>query len=160
MKKKICSSCKIKLNVTEFYKQNGTKDGLDFHCKKCHRLLNKKWYEKNKEKRKLYTRNWWKNNPQKVLITAKKYRDKVKDKIIKVYGGYKCKCCGETEPLFLTIDHINGGGCKHRKAMTGTIYTWLKKNNYPKEYQVLCYNCNSGKWRNGGICPHQKGENG
>ena len=24
----------------------------------------------------------------------------------------KCQCCGETQPEFLTLDHINGGGHK------------------------------------------------
>ena len=77
--------------------------------------------------------------------------------------GWKCACCGESIEQFLSIDHINNDGAQHRKQMNpnsggngkGTsIYGWLKKNNYPEGFQTLCMNCNHGKARNGGICPH------
>ena len=77
-------------------------------------------------------------------ITKKQYRLSVKNNIINNYGG-KCACCGETDPLFLTIDHINGGG---RKEGRGSIDLYLKliSENYPKDkYQLLCYNCNCSK---------------
>ncbi len=68
-----------------------------------------------------------------------------------------CKCCGTTEPDFLTIDHIDGGGNAHRKQ-TGASgqYSWIKKNGYPAGFQVLCFNCNFSKWnpKNGGRCIH------
>ncbi|HRF71125.1 MAG TPA: hypothetical protein PKV66_06825, partial [Candidatus Pelethenecus sp.] len=73
-------------------------------------------------------------------------------------GTNKCCCCGENNFIFLTIDHINGGGNKERKE-TGfgtAFYWWLVKNNYPQGYQVLCYNCNCGRAKNGGICPHKQ----
>lgn len=75
------------------------------------------------------------------------------------YGGLKCACCGETRIEFLSIDHIAGGGNKHRREITGTcgtrFYGWLKKNNYPEGYQVLCMNCNFAKGHFGS-CPHIK----
>jgi hypothetical protein len=72
------------------------------------------------------------------------------------YGGTKCICCNETEIRFLTIDHINGGGSKHRAEIGHgkTIYSWLKNNGYPNGYQVLCYNCNCAKGFYG-ECPHE-----
>src|SRR3990167_9777047 len=58
---------------------------------------------------------------------------------IAAYGG-KCRCCGETEEKFLTLDHINGGGKQHRlraRGSTGTIYRDLKKQGWPKkDYQM------------------------
>ena len=69
-----------------------------------------------------------------------------------------CACCGETIIEFLCIDHINGDGNKHRKEIGLThgakMYQWLKKNNYPKGFQVLCCNCNTAKGLYG-QCPHQ-----
>ena len=73
--------------------------------------------------------------------------------VIKAYGG-KCVCCGETELDFLCIDHINGGGAKHKKEV-GNLYSWLRKEEYPAGFQVLCWNCNHGKYTNG-FCPHQQ----
>ena len=76
-------------------------------------------------------------------------------------GTMCCKCCGEKELIFLTIDHINGGGNKQRISLSGNkryaghgFYEWLIKNKYPEGFQILCMNCNFGKHRNGGICPH------
>lgn len=75
------------------------------------------------------------------------------------YGGEipECNCCGEKEIKFLGIDHIEGGGVKHRKELQEagtTIYLWLRKNNYPEGFQVLCHNCNLAKGYYG-ECPHK-----
>lgn len=80
-----------------------------------------------------------------------------KDAAFKAYGGYVCKCCGETEPRFLSIDHVNGGGNEHRKQIGKGygIFLWLKRNGYPNGFRILCHNCNLGRQANGGICPHE-----
>ncbi len=77
------------------------------------------------------------------------------------YGGIFCKCCGETNPIFLTIDHVNNDGAEHRRKIHGrrdggNIYSWLKAHRFPPGFQVLCFNCNHGKYLNRGICPHQQ----
>ena len=42
----------------------------------------------------------------------------------------------------LTIDHINGGGCKHRKSLRNKdMYLYLKRLNFPEGYQILCMSC-------------------
>jgi hypothetical protein len=89
------------------------------------------------------------------LINPIKYR-KLRDLVFSKYGGYRCSCCGETEVMFLEIDHINGGGNKHRKETNYSVYQWIKNNNFPFGFQVLCHNCNKGKYRNGGVCPHKE----
>ncbi|KKM24391.1 hypothetical protein LCGC14_1605530 [marine sediment metagenome] len=91
-----------------------------------------------------------------------------KQRVIDHYGGI-CLCCGESELLLLTIDHIYEDGAEHRRQIFPNIkgrtpggdnfYRWLEKNQYPDGFQTLCYNCNIGKHRNGGICPHQKATN-
>jgi hypothetical protein len=78
------------------------------------------------------------------------------------YYGNMCKCCGETIFQFLTLDHEDGNGNNHRRKLfkhnVGGVhmYRWLKKNNFPKGYSLLCMNCNWAK-RYGGICPHKFG---
>lgn len=73
-------------------------------------------------------------------------------------GMMCCDCCGENNIGFLTINHINGDGAKHRKKLgsSGTgvsFYKWLIKNNFPDGLNVLCWNCNSASGATG-ICPH------
>lgn len=83
----------------------------------------------------------------------------IKNKVYAAYGGYKCACCGETEISFLSIDHVNNNGNKERGRLYsdsgGSFYRYLKRNNYPIGYQVLCMNCQWGKRMNNGICPHK-----
>lgn len=79
----------------------------------------------------------------------------MRDGVFNAYGGYKCVCCMEEEKAFLTIDHINGNGNRHRKEIgQSNMYRWLRDNNYPSGFQVLCMNCQWGK-KNCGICPHK-----
>lgn len=85
-------------------------------------------------------------------------RLKVRERVFEAYGGFVCNCCGETMRECLSIDHVNNDGHVHRK-ITGhgsTFYRWLIRNNFPKDFQVLCMNCQFGKKHNGGVCPHQK----
>ena len=81
----------------------------------------------------------------------------LKDAAFRAYGGYICACCGETEPIFLSIDHIDGGGYEQRKTIHAgySMYSWLKRHKYPEGFQVLCRNCNWGKHIKG-VCPHKK----
>lgn len=93
------------------------------------------------------------------LAAKKIHNAKYKQMVIDAYGG-RCSCCGEDNPAFLSIDHIENDGNKHRQTGVGCgnkFYQWLIRNNFPKDnYQLLCFNCNQGKRVNGGVCPHQQ----
>lgn len=69
-------------------------------------------------------------------------------------GAMSCACCGESYQEFLSIDHINGNGSKHCKEINMPLYRFLKKQNYPPGYRVLCRNCNQADGYYG-KCPHQ-----
>lgn len=101
---------------------------------------------------------WQRANPERRREIALTYYCRLRDEAIDAYG-WKCRCCGETEPLFLSIDHVNGGGNEHRRSLGtkgsgASFYKWLRDNEYPKDFQTLCMNCNHGRMRNNGICPH------
>jgi hypothetical protein len=81
----------------------------------------------------------------------------VKVRVLKLYGGCRCACCGETEIIFLTLDHVKNDGKVRRKARPSGFAWYLRLLRLPeKGLQVLCYNCNIGKHKNGGVCPHVK----
>jgi len=69
------------------------------------------------------------------------------------YSGYdppRCGKCGQTEITKLTIDHIYNDGSLLRKIypmQKRNICKWLKINNFPLGYQVLCLKCNEEKRR-------------
>lgn len=84
----------------------------------------------------------------------------LKIEVFSHYGGV-CGCCKEDELTMLTIDHINGGGTKHRRSigLSGGggqhFYKWLKDEGFPSGYRVLCINCNLSTYNNSGICAHK-----
>jgi hypothetical protein len=83
----------------------------------------------------------------------------LRDLVYTNYGGYRCRCCGETLPALLTLDHINSDGAEHRRELGGNqtakLYRWIIENGFPPLFQILCWNCNIGRHLNGGRCPHQ-----
>ena len=90
---------------------------------------------------------------------GRQYGVRVKQACFVAYGN-QCVCCGETEIVFLTIDHIFNDGHNHRKELPKPhgvgFYNKLKKEGYPKDrFQLLCMNCNFAK-QIAGVCPHNK----
>lgn len=70
----------------------------------------------------------------------------------------RCACCGQQDIRFLTIDHMDDDGETWRSAhgaSGATLYRWIIDNGFPKNLQILCFSCNSGRYLNGGVCPHK-----
>lgn len=129
----------------------------------------KQYASKHPEKKSEYQKRYYRNHIKEIKEYQQQYAilhpDKVRAARIKVnitrrilvfnHYGHHCVCCGETEPKFLAIDHILGGGNKHIKEIgRGNLYRWIIRNKYPKGFQVLCHNCNVAKGFYGS-CPHQ-----
>jgi hypothetical protein len=111
-------------------------------CRKCTKKKGEYWYKYKETMR----------------VANLKYKTKLRDDVFNAYGGPKCKCCREEHIEFLTIDHIDGGGAEHRRKIgkaTQQVYLYLRRNNYPSGFQVLCMNCNFSIGIRG-YCPHQK----
>lgn len=148
-----CSDCKEqKNNNARNRRKRLLEKGLCTICGKKP-LCNKYACEECDIKKKKNSKNSL--DPLTNRIWRKNSKKRLKDTVFNAYGGYFCKCCGETIPQFLSIDHMNNDGAAHRKKIGGELYRWLIKNNFPKDFQVLCMNCQWGKHYNNGICPHQ-----
>lgn len=129
--KRRCYTCSRIKSFDEFSKDPSAGDGMKVHCKPCHAKYMK--------------------------VRHAKWRHSLRKEALFKYGG-KCGCCGEDRYEFLAIDHKNGGGNKHRNS--GEFHPglgflmWLKKNSWPKDFRVLCHNCNSAMGYYG-YCPHK-----
>ena len=83
-------------------------------------------------------------------------RLKVKLEVFTHYCNGKPVCCIDDCDVddvdMLTLDHTNNDGTSHRKEIgmkTGSrMYDWVQKNNYPKIFQVMCWNHNIKKQLN------------
>lgn len=153
--KKVCNRCLKLLDISLFGTYLDVEQGKRYYlsrCKKC---------------KVLTAKDWVKNNLDRHRANIIRKREILLDKI-RVHYGNKCSCCGEENKLFLTIDHINNDGYKLRprnnKGKTKALFSHhyykdIIKHNFPTDLQLLCWNCNCGRQRNKGICPHKNGNN-
>lgn len=135
MTTKKCSKCGItKSNTSDEYPWGSNQRGkkLSACCKVCVSLRNRQRLRSER------------------IAALRHYSD----------GDPRCACCGDSNLEFLSFDHVNNDGAEQRRKNPGvsdirSIATWLRKNNYPKDIRVLCYNCNCsiGFY---GYCPHQQ----
>jgi coproporphyrinogen III oxidase len=163
---KKCTRCGQIKSKNDFYKEKRNRDGCSSYCISCHKEHGKEYFEKNKSqvlaRCKAYKASHVKERRAEYQRTKEKYSERahirnaaMRDLVVDHYGG-RCACCGEATREFLEIDHINGGGNKHRreiKCFGNKFYDWLIKNDFPEGFQVLCSNCNMSKGRYG-YCPH------
>lgn len=102
-------------------------------------------------------RSYWKD-PEKHRDEARRQRATLREEFVAAYGG-ACTCCGETEPAFLTVEHVLRDGKAHRSTVGNApeaVLRDLKRRGWPKDdYTLLCFNCNMARWRLG-VCPHQR----
>lgn len=94
---------------------------------------------------------------ERARVYHREHAARQKREVMDKYGGV-CACCGESRIEFLAIDHINGGGGKHRRETGGggsNFYRWLRNNNFPEGFRVLCHNCNQAIGHFG-HCPHER----
>lgn len=135
-----CYHCDLWKPRSEFGRQrNGRSVGA---CKECTKVLKRADYKENKDAR---------------LSRMRETIRRRRMEMIAAYGG-KCQCCGETHWEFLNIDHIQGGGKEHQKAIGGpsALVRHLRNLGWPKDtFRLLCWNCNCARGlRGNGICPH------
>lgn len=91
---------------------------------------------------------------------SKRQSKQLKAEVLNAYGN-RCSCanCTETRHEFMTVDHIVPVGSlpiemRNKKARSGkSFYAWLKRNNYPSGFRLLCMNCNFAVGHYG-YCPH------
>lgn len=92
--------------------------------------------------------------PEERQAYNRRHRAKKRQAVLDAYGN-QCQCCGETQTIFLQIDHVNGGGNKDRKSGISDFTALAYKEGFPDKFRLLCANCNWGVYLNKGVCPHQ-----
>lgn len=141
---KLCNYCGENLPLAEFYQNKIAADGRLSPCKRC-------YFIKNRERKNDYHRN-------SVL--------EVKQQTFAAYGDV-CYCCGEDNLMLLTLDHTFNDGANLRRSKSGSTmghkyYRRLRRAGFPQDLglRVACWNCNAGRFHNGGICPHEEAKSG
>jgi hypothetical protein len=143
----ICIRCGEEKDISKFRREKGI---VLRSCKTCRYRARAPWRKEHREEELEYQRQW-----------QQKFRQKVKLDILDHYGRICCWCC-ESDVNVLQIDHINNDGNKHRRLLSrgrntsSGVYRWIRKQDYPPGFQVLCANCNWAKSINRGILPQNR----
>jgi hypothetical protein len=139
-----CSEC------GQMTAEHGRAKGM---CQSCyHRMARRRWSAANREREREKAASYHQANKVRLnsQITERRrsYRTEVMARL-----GSRCQCCGETTPVFLTLDHVQNDGYKDRRTARHLIYKRVLDEGCPPErYQILCWNCNAAKALGG--CPH------
>lgn len=149
---KTCVKCSLPQVLSEFRKGHRV-------CRTCNRKTEALRVDAKPGGKKAWNQHRYQRDREGCSRRAKAANLAVRLEVLSHYGGY-CVCCGESHEKFLTLDHINQDGAAQRKA-TNTyggcvFYYWVKRNGFPDDLRILCYNCNLATYRNGGICPHEE----
>lgn len=164
--KKICTKCKKEKPITEFNKHKLGKNGRDWICKECKKVISLKYYYDNidkckKEKQKYYYTNrasilkqsnkYYKKNKKIILVKCKLYRDKCYAKIHKEriersqwLSEYKlskgCQTCGYNKCVNALEFHHLDPSKKDTIASMGN-YSMKRIKKEIEECILLCANC-------------------
>ena len=128
----------------------------------------KEYYKKNKLSILIKQKEWRRRNKERINKERRdrywadaqhhRYINQQRTELYKVIrydvlshysnGTPRCNYCGVDDIEVLCIDHVEGGG----KEIRGTTNLWgaklcwyLKRNDYPTGFQILCANCNLKK---------------
>lgn len=134
---------KFKLAHSDYFKEYSRKYFQEHKEKLL--LYHREYYKNHKAEFNEYFRRWRQGHREQFNAYHRRRRELLKMTTLTHYGNGKCACvlCGESRPACLSIDHIEGGGTKHRRLLHSShnFYSWLVSHNLPKGYQTLCMNC-------------------
>ena len=159
---KKCPQCKEIKFLRDFSPSKSLKYKTVYYswCRLCTNKKARTNYQKHRTYKIEYARQYRSKHPEEVKTTIREYQRKLRMVVLRTYSAEIpfCNCCGEQEIKFLAVDHINGGGHKHNQELKRRgqkFYQWLRINNYPAGFQILCHNCNLAKGLYG-KCPHRE----
>lgn len=149
---KPCTACLERKPLDEFHRDRFTKSGRTSRCKVCAISSMDSWRRANPERFRANGRE-----------SMKRQRARARAAVLAAYGD-RCACCGESESLFLALDHVANDGKAHRRELAGNakrsapnhrVYQDVIRRGFPADFQLLCHNCNMAK-AIAGVCPHQQ----
>lgn len=156
---KRCSRCHELKKSEDFGVDRHRKDGRSAYCLPCAALGRREWASRNKARLAeldAEKRTEWCGQRFEEPVTRATARNRlIRLEVLNILGGC-CACCGENREEFLTLDHVSGGGRKHREEKGTYIFRRVKDEpDLRKKYRVLCFNCNCALGLRG-YCPHMR----
>lgn len=162
--KRECVRCKVMKDESEFTPSQLAREltGRQSYCRPCRSIDALRWQAKNTSWTKAYHKKRHASNmadPAKRAarnLRMVEWGRSLRRRALAALGT-ACFCCGEAQEQFLDIDHMNNDGKLHRRIPGYNAYDFYRRiaAGETSGLQILCSNCNNGKRRNRGVCPHE-----
>lgn len=129
MNTKLCSTCKKDVPLSKFAKHSKRNDGKQTSCQECKKKQNRKWYEKNKDTKKLY---------------SKLARQNIVDYLNKIKLSKGCKQCGyKKNPAALHFHHCDSNTKLFNIGQSKSVKGLQQIKKEIKKCDILCANCHA-----------------
>lgn len=125
---KVCGTCRVNKNESEFHKNKGRKDGLQGQCKSCAKIRDARSYAESPDRQ----------SKIKSTRDAKRAYNRTMTRRFKKLCG--CKFCGEKEVVTLDLHHVNPKE-KDKDPSSLYCYSTQRLRDEIRKCIVLCSNC-------------------
>lgn len=122
---KKCTSCEAEKPLTEFHKCSRWADGLQKHCKDCHKQLNQSHYKKNT---KAY------------IARAVSQQKEVQELVRFIKEEASCSVCGDSHWWRLAFHHVDP---QEKDIEVSKIKSLPALKTELAKCIIVCHNCHS-----------------
>lgn len=131
---KICPTCKENKPLSDFSRNKAKKDGLSISCKVCKAKHQRDWYHRYRE-----------DHIRRVNDRGKRLTGENQEKLLAYLIEHPCVDCGESDPVVLEFDHVQGNKKTEVGRMVYDSYLWAAVLSEIEKCEVRCANCHRRK---------------
>jgi hypothetical protein len=125
METKVCRKCKEEKDVSDFYKNSHSKDGLRSNCKICQNKNSTNWRTSNVEKYNEIQKKFKTRNPNATNISSLKWKNKNKDR------------CREKSNLYKKNKYKNDINYRLEKNLRNRLNEFFFNRGYTKKNRFI-----------------------
>jgi len=153
METKICLVCKVEKSTSLFHKAKKEKDGLQYSCIECCKAYHAKRYIEQKDKIRLQTRKYRKENKERLEKAQNLWKAKNPEKVRQYQRVTNLKKFGLSNDLYNKTFEEQDGKCAICKNPETFVHSKTKElarlavdhcHTTGKTRKLLCKNCNTG----------------
>ena len=140
---KTCNKCGKSKPITDFYKQEGMRDGYRNNCKTCHLAAHKNWYARNRDYEIARVGRWQRVHADRVNEIQRKNRARRGDEYRRLAReGHLRRKYGLTQNMFEALVLAQLGHCAICGVSEGMDLHVDHDHQTKKVRGLLCGKCN------------------
>jgi hypothetical protein len=130
----LCTGCNEERDIEDFRWKDRAKGKRQSHCKYCHKIYSRNYYEKNTALHK-----------SRAKVNGKRMLNDYRSKILTYLSEHPCVDCGEADPVVLDFDHVRGEKRDYVSALVKNKCSWNKILEEIEKCEIRCANCHRRK---------------